>query len=175
MGRARRRRPRARGARLKRSALVSVAVALVAALAVAAVARGRREQSRLSPAVVVAPYRLAPMTVTADEPRARRRPFERARNGEPVRVLMTAYCLRGTTRRGRYVREGIVAADPRVFPLSRYLELYVGDEYLGRYLVDDTGKKIKGTHLDLWMASCADARVWGARWGTAVLLPRGQQ
>lgn len=115
------------------------------------------------------------MLVSAAEARRPRRPFERARSGEPLRVLMTAYCLRGTTRRGRYVRDGIVAADPRVFPLSRYLELYVGDEYLGRFLVDDTGKKIKGTHLDIWMASCDEARRWGARWGTAVLIPREQQ
>jgi 3D (Asp-Asp-Asp) domain-containing protein len=94
------------------------------------------------------------------------------RYGDPVPVMLTAYCLHGTTRRGRYVRNGIVAADPRLFPLSRYVELYVGRKYLGRFLVDDTGKRIKGNHLDLWMATCRSARVFGKRRGTAVLVPR---
>src|SRR3954462_4294177 len=66
--------------------------------------------------------------------------------GEPGPVMLTSYCLSGTTRRGRYVRPGIVAADPRYFPLSRYIELYVGKKYYGRFLVDDTGRKIRGPH-----------------------------
>ena len=41
------------------------------------------------------------------------------RYGEPVPVEITAYCLTRTqTRRGRYVRAGIIATDPRLFPLS---------------------------------------------------------
>src|SRR5437870_1786557 len=48
------------------------------------------------------------------------------RYGDPVPVMLTSYCLSGTTRRGRYVRAGIVAADPKFFPLSRYVEVYVG-------------------------------------------------
>jgi 3D (Asp-Asp-Asp) domain-containing protein len=92
--------------------------------------------------------------------------------GEPVPVLMTSYCLRGTTRRGRYVRPGIIAADPRFFPLSRYVELYIGNEYYGRFLVDDTGRKIKGNHIDVWLPSCKDAIIFGVKRGTAVLIPR---
>jgi 3D (Asp-Asp-Asp) domain-containing protein len=87
-------------------------------------------------------------------------------------VQITAYCLRGTTRRGRYVRSGIVAADPRYFPLARYIELYAGREYLGRFLVDDTGLKIRGPIIDVWMPSCSDARVFGRQRGTAVLVAR---
>jgi 3D (Asp-Asp-Asp) domain-containing protein len=94
------------------------------------------------------------------------------RYGDPVPVMLTAYCLHGTTRRGRYVRNGIVAADPRLFPLSRYVELYDGRRYLGRFLVDDTGRKIKGSHLDVWLPTCRAARVFGRRKGTAVLVPR---
>lgn len=94
------------------------------------------------------------------------------RYGDPVPVLLTSYCLRGTTRRGRYVRSGIVAADPRLFPLSRYIELYVGKEYYGRFLVDDTGRKIKGAHLDVWLPTCRAAKVFGVKRGTAVLIAR---
>ncbi|HEX7937527.1 MAG TPA: 3D domain-containing protein [Gemmatimonadaceae bacterium] len=95
------------------------------------------------------------------------------RYGDPVPVQMTAYCLtRTTTRRGRYVRAGIVAADPRLFPLSRYVELYTDGRYLGRFLIDDTGRLIKGNIIDIWMPTCREARQFGRRKGTAVLVPR---
>ena len=95
------------------------------------------------------------------------------RYGDPVPVQMTAYCLtRNTTRRGRYVRAGIVAADPRLFPLSRYVELYADGRYLGRFLIDDTGRLIKGNIIDIWMPTCREARQFGRRKGTAVLVPR---
>ena len=94
------------------------------------------------------------------------------RVGDPVPVGLTAYCLRGLTRRDHYVRQGIVASDPRFFPLARYLEIYVGRNYYGRFLIDDTGKKIKGNRLDIWTPVCADARRFGVQRGTAVLVPR---
>ena len=95
------------------------------------------------------------------------------RYGDPVPVQMTAYCLnRTTTRRGRYVRAGIVAADPKLFPLSRYVELYADGRYLGRFLIDDTGRLIKGNIIDIWKPTCREARQFGRRNGTAVLVPR---
>jgi 3D (Asp-Asp-Asp) domain-containing protein len=97
-----------------------------------------------------------------------------ARYGEPVPVLLTSYCLSGTTRRGRYVRAGIVAADPRLFPLSRYVEVYVGKNYYGRFLVDDTGRKIKGARLDVWLPTCKESRRFGVQRGTAVLVARAE-
>jgi 3D (Asp-Asp-Asp) domain-containing protein len=92
--------------------------------------------------------------------------------GDPVPVALTAYCLQGTTRRDRYVREGIVAADPRIFPLGRYIEVYVGRVYYGRFLVDDTGARIRNGKLDIWTPTCRDARRFGLQRGTAVLVPR---
>ena len=95
--------------------------------------------------------------------------------GEPVPVQLTAYCLQGTTRRDNLVREGIVAADPKLFPLGRYVELYIGRRYHGRFLVDDTGSRIRDGILDIWTPSCQDARRFGRKRGTAVLVarPRG--
>ena len=97
------------------------------------------------------------------------------RRGDPVPVELTAYCLRGTTRRDNHVREGIVAADPKLFPLGGYVEVYVGRKYHGRFLVDDTGGKIREGILDIWTPSCSEARRFGRRRGTAVLVarPRG--
>lgn len=94
------------------------------------------------------------------------------RYGDPVPVSLTAYCLRGTTRRDHYVREGIVASDPKLFPLGRYLEIYVGREYYGRFLIDDTGGAIKQNKLDIWTPTCREARLFGRVKGTAVLVPR---
>lgn len=92
--------------------------------------------------------------------------------GEPVPVHVTAYCLQGTTRRDQPVRQGIVAADPRLFPLGRYVEVYVGRRYHGRFLVDDTGARVRDGVLDIWTPSCHEARRFGRRRGTAVLVPR---
>jgi 3D (Asp-Asp-Asp) domain-containing protein len=68
-----------------------------------------------------------------------------------------------------------VAADPKLFPLGRYVELYIGRRYHGRFLVDDTGGRIRDGILDIWTPSCRDARRFGRQRGTAVLVarPRG--
>lgn len=133
----------------------------------------RHTPLRLAPVVVRSPLRLDAVTVVAapnDWYRERHAP----RYGEAVPVEVTAYCLHGTTRRGRYVRSGIVAADPSHFPLARYVELYLGDRYIGRFLVDDTGKNIQGSRLDVWMPTCREARLFGRQHGIAVLVPRPQ-
>lgn len=127
---------------------------------------------RFAPTVVLATLRLEGAVV-----RGARRDWALNRTsalgyGEPVPVALTAYCLKGLTRRDRYVRLGIVAADPRIFPLARYLEVYVGKNYFGRFLIDDTGGKIKGNRLDIWTPTCAEARRFGWQRGTAVLVPR---
>ena len=85
-----------------------------------------------------------------------------------IPVEVSAYCLTGHTARGGWARPGIVAADPSVFPLGGYVDLWIGEKYSGRYLVDDTGGAIKGRRIDLWMADCARARTFGRRSGAAV-------
>jgi 3D (Asp-Asp-Asp) domain-containing protein len=127
---------------------------------------------RLSGVLVEGEPMLTGVVVSKPVKSAKRTEFTRARDGEPIPVEITAYCLSGTTRRGRWVRPGIVAADPRVFPLSRYVELFEGDKYLGRFLVDDTGLLIKGKHIDMWVPTCREARLFGRVQGTAVLVPR---
>lgn len=99
----------------------------------------------------------------------------RARPGEPVHVRLSAYCLRGRTRRGTVVRPGIVAADPRVFPLARHIELYAAGRYLGRFKVEDTGSAIKGTRIDIWTPDCRDAIRFGMRDGVAQLVARSEE
>ena len=98
--------------------------------------------------------------------------FARAEDGVVIPVSLTQYCVQGETRRGRQTRHGIVAADPRIFPLSRYVEVFLGDEYLGRYLVDDTGGNVLGATLDIWNPDCKEAARFGRHWGSAILVAR---
>ena len=137
--------------------------------------------TELAPAVVYAPimfepamvYAIPPSPVVKASARSKRDKERRvARLGEPVEVALTAYCLNGLTRRDHYTRQGIVAADPKVFPLGRYVEIYVGREYYGRFLVDDTGGVIKGNIIDIWTPTCREARLFGRTKGTAVLVPK---
>ena len=76
--------------------------------------------------------------------------------------VATAYCLRGRTALGHGVRQGLIAADPRVLGLGSRVSLNAGG-YSGNYLVSDTGGKIKGRRIDIWMASCSEARRFGRR------------
>jgi 3D (Asp-Asp-Asp) domain-containing protein len=158
-------------AMLVAGAIIIGALAMFAALSRAS-ALPQREPLRLPGIVVEGEHMLPGLVVSKPATPVRRTRFMRARDGEAIPVEITAYCLSGTTRRGRWVRSGIVAADPRVFPLSRYVELFDGDHYLGRFLVDDTGLLIKGQHIDLWVPTCREARLFGRVQGTAILVPR---
>lgn len=74
----------------------------------------------------------------------------------------TAYCLKGRTAMGHGVRRGIIAADPRVLRLGSSINLGAG-AYSGQYLVSDTGGRIKGNKLDIWVPNCSEARRFGRR------------
>ncbi len=74
----------------------------------------------------------------------------------------TAYCLKGRTAMGHGVRRGIIAADPRILRLGSQVTIASG-AYAGTYLVSDTGGKIKGKKVDIWMPSCSEARKFGRR------------
>lgn len=72
----------------------------------------------------------------------------------------TAYSLSGRTASGEYVRRGIIAADPRVLPLGSVVKVHAGS-YTGIYHVKDTGGKIKGRRIDIYMPSTVEARRFG--------------
>lgn len=127
---------------------------------------------RMYPVVVLPPLRLEGALVRGAARDWMVKLAEPLRLGDPVPVSLTAYCLKGTTRRDHYVREGIVASDPKLFPLGHYLEIYVGRTYYGRFLIDDTGGAIKGNKLDIWTPTCREARLFGRVKGTAVLVPK---
>lgn len=73
--------------------------------------------------------------------------------GRRVRVLVTSYCLRGTTASGTAVHWGAVAVDPALIPMGS--RLYVPG--YGPARAEDTGGAIVGAHIDEWRPSCSDA------------------
>ncbi|HEX7086413.1 MAG TPA: 3D domain-containing protein [Vicinamibacterales bacterium] len=95
--------------------------------------------------------------------------FERAdptppQPGARLRFSATAYCKGTTTASGVNVRSGIAAADPDLLPVGSVVEIDApGSKYDGIYTVLDTGPKVKGRHLDLYMWSCHEALRFGRK------------
>jgi 3D (Asp-Asp-Asp) domain-containing protein len=67
------------------------------------------------------------------------------------------------------VSKGIVAADPRVLPLGTKIKLEAAG-YSGTYIVRDTGGRIKGRRLDIWVPTLREARKFGKRKVTVTVL-----
>jgi 3D (Asp-Asp-Asp) domain-containing protein len=90
-------------------------------------------------------------------------------------MLATAYCDRGPTRSGVRAQRGVVAADIRRWPLGTRLQVLApGQSYAGVYTVLDTGSRIKGRDLDIFMESCTYARRFGKRTVQVRILATGK-
>ncbi|MEW6126874.1 MAG: 3D domain-containing protein [Acidobacteriota bacterium] len=74
----------------------------------------------------------------------------------------TAYCLKGRTATGEYVRRGIVAADPKILPLGTLVHIEAG-KYSGVYKVADTGGAIRGRRIDIYVPSYSEAVSFGRK------------
>lgn len=74
----------------------------------------------------------------------------------------TAYCKGTTTASGVSVRTGIAASDPVLLPVGSVVNVTTGNvKYNGVYTIMDTGPKIQGRLLDLYMWSCHEALAFG--------------
>lgn len=78
-------------------------------------------------------------------------------------MVATAFCQKGQTRSGVPARRGIIAADPRLLPLGSTVRVHGLGAVSERYLVADTGAKVKGRHIDIFMPSCRAAKRFGRR------------
>jgi len=84
--------------------------------------------------------------------------------GARLEFVATAYCKGETTASGVTVRSGVAAADPQVLPQGSIVQLDgLPDRYQGIYTVLDTGPKVQGRHVDVYMWSCHDALSFGRR------------
>ena len=74
----------------------------------------------------------------------------------------TAYCKGTTTASGVGVRTGIAASDPALLPVGSVVNVTTGNtKYNGVYTIMDTGPKVQGRLLDLYMWSCHEALAFG--------------
>lgn len=87
----------------------------------------------------------------------------------------TAYTGHGRTASGKRVRRGMVAADRRVLPLGTKVRVKNAGPYSGVYRVEDTGGRIRGRKIDIYMPSRAAAKQFGAKpVKVEVLTPRNK-
>ena len=87
--------------------------------------------------------------------------------------IATAYSVEGTGASGKWSHPGTVAADRRVLPLNSRIRIYGAHRYSGDYTVEDTGGKIDGHHIDIYMPSRAEARKFGRQRVKVVVLKYG--
>lgn len=84
----------------------------------------------------------------------------------------TAYCLKGRTASGINTRPGMIAADPRVLPMGTVVHLRAG-RYTGTYTVMDTGSRIKGRIVDVYVPTFKEAMEFGRRQVKIKVINRG--
>src|SRR5512143_2515236 len=65
--------------------------------------------------------------------------------------VATAYSGGGRTASGTRLRPGIVAADPTVLPIGSRIRVRGAGQYSGQYVVRDTGGKVRGHTIDIYM------------------------
>lgn len=84
--------------------------------------------------------------------------------GVALRFTATAYCRGTTTASGVNVRSGIAAADPNLLPVGSVVRVdALSERYDGIYTVMDTGPKVHGRHLDIYIWNCDEAVQLGRR------------
>ena len=84
--------------------------------------------------------------------------------GSRLRFTATFYCKGTMTASGLNVRNGIAAGDPKLLPIGSVIRIdSLGDKYDGIYTVMDTGPKVQGRHVDVYLWSCNEALAMGRR------------
>ncbi|MBI4886343.1 MAG: 3D domain-containing protein [Acidobacteria bacterium] len=84
--------------------------------------------------------------------------------GARLAFTATAYCKGTTTASGVGVRTGIAASDPSILPVGSVVNVSTDNpKYNGVYTLMDTGPKIQGRVLDIYMWSCHEALAFGRK------------
>lgn len=86
----------------------------------------------------------------------------------------TAFAQNGLTAAGTPAREGIVAADPGVLPLGTRIRVAGAGAYDGVYIVTDTGRRIDGNEIDIYVPTAAEAKRFGERTVSVTVLEKGE-
>lgn len=84
--------------------------------------------------------------------------------GSRLDFSATAYCKGTTTASGAQVRTGIAAADDSILPVGSVVNVATDSaRYNGVYTIMDTGPRVQGRLLDLYMWSCHEALAFGRK------------
>ena len=87
--------------------------------------------------------------------------------------IATAYSVEGMGASGKWSHPGTVAADRSVLPLNSRIRIYGAARYSGDYVVEDTGGKVDGHHIDIYMPIQAEAKKFGRQRVRVVILKYG--
>lgn len=84
--------------------------------------------------------------------------------GLRLRFRATAYCKGTTTASGAGIQTGIAAADPDLLPVGSVIRVEgLSNRYNGIYTILDTGPRVKGRQVDIYMWNCNEALAFGRR------------
>ncbi len=84
--------------------------------------------------------------------------------GAMLQFSATAYCKGTTTASGAEVRTGIAAADDDILPVGSVVSVTTDTtKYNGVYTIMDTGPRVQGRLLDLYMWNCHEALAFGRK------------
>jgi len=77
--------------------------------------------------------------------------------------VATAYAITGITASGEWTHRHVVAADPDLLPIGTRIKIRHAGRYSGEYVVADTGAKIQGRRLDIYMPTDAECKKFGVK------------
>jgi 3D (Asp-Asp-Asp) domain-containing protein len=79
------------------------------------------------------------------------------------KFIATAYSVTGITASGEYTHRHVVAADPAILPIGTRIKIGRAGRYSGEYVVADTGSKIVGRKLDIYLPSTPECMKFGKK------------
>ena len=79
------------------------------------------------------------------------------------RFVATAYSVSGITASGDWTHRHVIAADPDLIPLGSRIKVTRAGRYSGEYVVADTGAKIQGRKLDIYMPNESECKSFGVK------------
>lgn len=79
------------------------------------------------------------------------------------RYVATAYSQTGITASGQWTHRHVVAADPAMLPIGTRIKITRAGRYSGEYVVADTGAKVEGRRLDLYVPSTPECKKFGVK------------
>lgn len=81
--------------------------------------------------------------------------------------------MEGLGASGKWSHPGTVAADRTILPLNTRIRIYGACRYSGDYTVEDTGAKVDGHHIDVYMPSRVAAKKFGRQRVKVLVLKYG--